>query len=72
MIDFELTPEQKDAVAAAHKIAEEWLRPISRYYDEHEDESPLERIDRGWDGRKEGTLMGGIVMTSALRNEEMF
>ncbi len=72
MIDFELTPEQKDAVAAAHKIAEEWLRPISRYYDEHEDESPKELIDRVWDGRKEGTLMGGIDMTSALRTEEMF
>ena len=72
MIDFELTPEQKEAIAAAHKIAEEWLRPISRYYDEHEDESPKELINKIWDGRRQGTLMGGIDMTSALRTEEMF
>jgi acyl-CoA dehydrogenase len=72
MIDFEMTPEQKEAVAAAHKIAEEMLRPISRYYDEHENESPKELIDKIWEGRKEGSLMGGIDMTSALRTEEMF
>src|SRR4030042_1935389 len=72
MIDFELTPEQKEAIAAAHKIAEEMLRPISRYYDEHEDESPKELIDKMWEGRREGTLMGGLDMTAALRTEEMF
>ncbi|HEX7363548.1 MAG TPA: acyl-CoA dehydrogenase family protein [Dehalococcoidia bacterium] len=72
MIDFELTPEQKEAIAAAHKIAEEWLRPISRYYDEHEDESPKDLINKAWEGRGQGTLMGGIDMTSALRTEEMF
>ncbi len=72
MIDFELTPEQKSAIAAAHKIAEEWLRPISRYYDEHEDESPKDLINKVWEGRGQGTLMGGIDMTSALRTEEMF
>ena len=54
MIDFELTPEQKEAIAAAHKIAEEMLRPISRYYDEHEDESPKELINKMWgeDGKE--------------------
>ncbi len=72
MIDFEMTPEQKEAVAAAHKIAEEMLRPISRYYDEHENESPKELIEKIWEGRREGSLMGGIDMTSALRTEEMF
>src|SRR4030042_99031 len=72
MIDFELTPEQKEAVAAAHKIAEEMLRPISGYYDEHEDESPKELINKMWEGRREGSLMGGLDMTAALRTEEMF
>jgi acyl-CoA dehydrogenase len=72
MIDFELTPEQKEAIAAAHKIAAEMLRPISRYYDEHEDESPKELINKIWEGRREGTLMGGLDMTAALRTEEMF
>ena len=72
MIDFELTPEQKEAIAAAHKIAVEMLRPISRYYDEHEDESPKELINKMWEGRREGTLTGGIDMTAALRTVEMF
>src|SRR4030043_796151 len=72
MIDFELTPEQKEAMAAAHKIAVEMLRPISRYYDEHEDESPKELINKIWEGRREGSLMIGLDMTAALRTEEMF
>ena len=72
MIDFELTPEQKEAIAAAHKIAEEMLRPISRYYDEHEDESPKELINKMWEGRREGSLMFGLDMIAALRTEEMF
>ena len=72
MIDFELTPEQKEAIAAAHKIAEETLRPISRYYDEHEDESPKELINKMWEGRREGSLMFGLDMIAALRTEEMF
>jgi acyl-CoA dehydrogenase len=72
MIDFELTTEQKEAIAAAHKVAEEMLRPISRHYDEHEDESPKELIDKIWEGRREGSLMSGLDMSAALRTEEMF
>jgi acyl-CoA dehydrogenase len=72
MIDFELTPEQKEAIGAAHKVAEEMLRPISRYYDEHEDESPKELINKIWEGRREGSLMTGLDMGAALRTEEMF
>jgi acyl-CoA dehydrogenase len=71
MIDFELTPEQKEAVQAAHKIAEEMFRPISRYYDEHEHESPKELIDKLWEGRREGSLFGGLDITAALRSEEI-
>ncbi len=71
MIDFELTPEQKEAVEAAHKIAEEMFRPISRYYDEHEHESPKELIDKLWERRREGSLFGGLDITAALRTEEI-
>jgi acyl-CoA dehydrogenase len=71
MIDFELTPEQKEAVETAHKIAKELFRPISRYYDEHEHESPQELIDKLWEKRREGSLFGGLDITAALRAEEV-
>jgi acyl-CoA dehydrogenase len=71
MIDFELTPEQKEVVAAAHKVAEELFRPISRYYDEHEHVSPKELIDKLWEGRLQGSLFGGLDMTAALKTEEI-
>jgi len=71
MIDFELTPEQKEAVESAHKVAEELFRPISRYFDEHEHESPQELIDKLWEGRLEGSLFGGLDITAALRAEEV-
>ena len=70
MIDFELTPEQKEAVKAAHQVAEELFRPISRYFDEHEHESPQELIDKLWEKRLEGSLFMGLDTTGALRIEE--
>jgi acyl-CoA dehydrogenase len=70
MIDFEPTPEQKEAVATVHKIAEELFRPISRYYDEHEHESPQELIDKLWEKRAEVNLSAGLDLTAALRVEE--
>ncbi|MCX6008568.1 MAG: acyl-CoA dehydrogenase family protein [Chloroflexi bacterium] len=70
MIDFELTPEQKEAVKAAHQVAEELFRPISRYFDEHEHESPQELIDKLWEKRREGSLFVGLDTTGALRVEE--
>lgn len=71
MIDFEMTPEQKETVAEAHKVAVELFRPISRYYDEHEHTSPKELIDKLWEGRLKGSLFGGLDMTAALRTEEI-
>ncbi len=70
MIDFEPTPEQKEAVETAHKVAKELFRPISRYYDEHEHESPQEVIDKLWEKRAEGSLFAGLDLTAALRVEE--
>ena len=46
MIDFEPTQEQKEAIDIAHGFAEELFRPVSRYYDEQEHESPRELIEK--------------------------
>jgi len=71
MIDFELTPEQQEGIKTAHKAAKELFRPVSRYYDEHEHESPQELIDQIWKGRSEGIFNMGMDVTSALRIEEL-
>ena len=71
MIDFEPTPEQKEAVKVAHQFAEELFRPISRHYDEHEHESPQELIDKTWGERNKGTLALGLDVTASLRIEEL-
>ncbi|HIE17106.1 MAG TPA: acyl-CoA dehydrogenase, partial [Dehalococcoidia bacterium] len=71
MIDFELTPEQQEAIRQAHKLAEELFRPVSRYYDEHEHESPQDVISTLWEKRREGSFFGGLDVTAALRVEEL-
>ena len=71
MIDFELTPEQKEAIRITHEFVQELFRPISRYYDEHEHESPQELIDRAWAERNKGTLALGLDVTASLRIEEL-
>jgi acyl-CoA dehydrogenase len=70
MIDFSLTPEEEATLKAAHKEAEEVVRPLSRYYDEHEHESPKELIDRLWARRGEGGGMLGMGVSGALGVEE--
>jgi len=69
MIDFELTPEEDASINAAHKEAEELVRPLSRYYDEHEHENPQELIEKWWENR-EGSGMMGLSVDAALRIEE--
>jgi acyl-CoA dehydrogenase len=71
MIDFELTPEQQEGIKATHEVAKELFRPISRYYDEHEHESPQELIDNIWKRRGEGLFDLGMDATAALRIEEL-
>jgi acyl-CoA dehydrogenase len=71
MIDFEPTPEQKEATKVAHEFAEQLFRPIGRYYDEHEHESPRELIDKTWGERNKGTLALGLDVTASLRIEEL-
>ena len=71
MIDFEPTPEQKEAIRITHEFAKELFRPVSRYYDEHEHVSPGELIDRTWGERNKGTLGLGLDVTASLRIEEL-
>jgi acyl-CoA dehydrogenase len=71
MIDFEPTAEQKEAIKVAHEFAKELLRPVSRYYDEHEHESPRELIDKMWGERSKATLALGLDVTASLRIEEL-
>ena len=71
MIDFEPTPEQKEATKVAHEFAEQLFRPIGRYYDEHEHDSPQELIDKTWGERNKGTLALGLDVTASLRIEEL-
>lgn len=71
MIDFSLSPEEEAAVKSAHKQAEEVVRPISRYYDEHEHEDPTDLINQLWERRDEMGGMLGLGMAAALRVEEM-
>jgi len=71
MIDFELTPEQQEGIKSAHEAVKELIRPVSRYYDEHEHESPQELIDQIWRKRSEGIFNMGMDITSALRIEEL-
>jgi len=73
MIDFELTPQEQATIAAAHQEAEELLRPISRYYDEHEHESPEELINTLWERSLAGGDTGGMLglgIGAVLRIEE--
>ena len=69
MIDFELTPEEQAIIDKAHEDSLRLYRPIARYYDEHEHESPDEFIDTMWAKRGEGGLFG-LGVTAALRIEE--
>jgi len=48
MIDFEMTPDQEATVKAAHDIAVQDLRPVSRYYDEHEHEMADDYARKMW------------------------
>ena len=70
MIEFELTAEEQASIAKAHKQAVEQLRPIARYYDEHEHESPTELIERRWRDPDDGGSILGLGVGAALRITE--
>ncbi len=72
MIDFSLTPEEEAQIKAAHKEAEELIRPLSRYYDEHEHEDPTELQKQRWEKRRRvpGGGMGPAGPAGILVQEE--
>jgi len=66
MIDFELTAEEQEMIDKAHKESAEVIRPISRYYDEHEHESPTELIAQQWQ-QQGGSGILGLGVGASLR-----
>jgi acyl-CoA dehydrogenase len=60
MIDFEQPEELKEQLERASNIAVQYMRPISRYYDEHEHEQPWEFINPMW----QEELSGGLRSSS--------
>lgn len=56
MIDFEQPEAVKEQVARTRNIAVEFMRPISRYYDEHEYEQPWSYVNVMWNEQLEGGL----------------
>ena len=52
MIDFTLSPEIQNAQQMIHAVADSTMRPISREYDEHEHEKPMEWLTMMWNASK--------------------
>ena len=52
MIDFTLSPEIANTQQMIHLVADSTMRPISREYDEHEHEKPMEWLTMMWNGSK--------------------
>jgi len=58
-ISFELAESSQRAREHYHGVALEQMRPISRKYDDHEHELPVEWVDYWWnEGRKENPSQG--------------
>ncbi len=58
MIDFEQPEAMSQQIKLAQTIAVEVMRPIARYYDEHEHERPWEYINMIWGGQMTGGVRG--------------
>lgn len=57
MIDFEMPKPIKNMVTMVQSVAENMMRPVSRYYDDHEHEVPWDYINFMHDALKQ---MGGV------------
>ena len=77
MIDFEIEPQIEEARRISRENAQKHFRPIARYYDEHEHESPEELINTLWQDPSLGMSgamgggAGGIGPGMVLLAEEM-
>lgn len=54
MIDFELSPAIEQNRTVMHMMAENFMRPISREYDEREHEKPMDFFNMVWETQKGG------------------
>lgn len=59
MIDFSLSSDITNARAMVHMVAETGMRPLSREYDEHEHEKPMEWLTMMWNASKGLVSIGG-------------
>jgi len=59
MIDFSIPAETEAIRRRGHEAAEKLLRPVARYYDEHEHEKPEEVINALWENPTIG--MSGLA-----------
>ncbi|HYD47737.1 MAG TPA: acyl-CoA dehydrogenase family protein [Terriglobales bacterium] len=64
MIDFSLSGQIQTTRDMLHMMAEQFMRPISREYDEREHEKPMEFLQMAWDASRAsgGTLAGAGAM----------
>ena len=53
MISFEIPEKVENQVAMVKMLAEQAMRPYSRYYDEHEHELPAQFVNMMWPFAKE-------------------
>lgn len=67
MISFEMPEKIEQAVVLAETIAENMMRPVSRYFDEHEHEIPWDYIEFMHNSLK---AMGGSALTSSDEKKE--
>lgn len=52
MIDFELSPEIQNNRNMVHMVAEQYMRPLSRQFDESEHEKPWDFLNMMWDASR--------------------
>lgn len=68
MIDFELSPRIEAARKMIHAFAEQAVRPLARYYDEHEHEKPHDLLKLVQSFMR-GSLGGGLAAPEEPRKE---
>ncbi len=67
MIDFETPAVIQRNVEMIKMMAENMMRPVARYYDEHEHEKPWDYIDMVWEFQK---ASGGFTGVGTSRKEK--
>lgn len=58
MINFAMSKKVAEARASIHSLAEHFMRPISREFDENEHQKPMDFLKLAWEGSRAG---GGAI-----------